>query len=87
MNKLQADITYKQIITDENNENEQIDEQDDKENLLYESKNSFISEDINEEIEIINIEEKEKKSMDKLEEIDNDETENITHSAIDLNAK
>ncbi|CAG8569649.1 2675_t:CDS:2, partial [Diversispora eburnea] len=72
-----------QIITDENNENEQTDEQDDEENPLYESQDSFISEDIDEEMEFINM----KESINELEEIDDDETENITHSAIDLNAK
>ncbi|RHZ87211.1 hypothetical protein Glove_39g7 [Diversispora epigaea] len=89
----------KQIITDENNEDEQTNEQDDEEIPIYESQNSFNSEEINEEIEITNIEEnnnleddfgnylqewinmleEEKKSMEELEEIDDDEAENITH--------
>ncbi|RHZ49869.1 hypothetical protein Glove_510g27 [Diversispora epigaea] len=46
-----------QIITDENNEDEQTDEQDDEEIPIYESQNSFNSEKINKEIEITNIEE------------------------------
>ncbi|CAG8606943.1 8807_t:CDS:2 [Diversispora eburnea] len=49
---LKGDIyeIIEQILTDENNKNEQTDKQDEEENPLYESQDSFISEDIDEEM-------------------------------------
>ncbi|RHZ47354.1 hypothetical protein Glove_585g38 [Diversispora epigaea] len=99
-------LEIKEIVT---NENEQTIEQGDVKILSYGSQDLFLSEEIDEEMEItneesndleddfenylnylqewINMLEDEKKSMDELEEINNNETENITYPAIDLNAK